>query len=441
MGIVDRAFRNVMRKVARTALVVALLSLAVATMVSMYTGVESSKANTEQMIVDHNDYLDEMVENSEDQLLQITMSSGRKMGGSGDIETTNSINDDMLETITSYECVTDVYGSIRHPVGDIDFEAMRAQMTGKEPPSGAPAEGGSRKDMASMFDYVVTGVVVDPDLNQKYSIMPTDIVDGSLLNPSDVNKVLIPEDLTGYFTGAGVGDTVEIEGQDFQVKGIFSSSIMSNMIFMNIMDARPIAGLEDGTYNEFTIYVTNITMVDYFAEELSLLYPNVRVSAFKDTGATRVESQTISIQGQIDALEEELDEVELQGNTIIGVSVCSASAIVLFIMLYTVKERTKEIGTLKALGFTKWNIMSQIIVEGVMFGTLGAVFGGLIGFLAAPAFADILLPQSDTVSAQDPSFLILGIFAIIMIVVGALGSTYPAWVAANKSPVEAMRHE
>jgi len=44
----------------------------------------------------------------------------------------------------------------------------------------------------------------------------------------------------------------------------------------------------------------------------------------------------------------------------------ATSLIVLFLMLYTVRERTKEIGTLKAIGFSNGNVMSQFMLEGVL---------------------------------------------------------------------------
>ena len=56
------------------------------------------------------------------------------------------------------------------------------------------------------------------------------------------------------------------------------------------------------------------------------------------------------------------------------IAVAATSLIVLVVMLYTVRERTKEIGTLKAIGFSNLNIMSQFMVEGVI---LSLIAGGL----------------------------------------------------------------
>jgi putative ABC transport system permease protein len=62
-------------------------------------------------------------------------------------------------------------------------------------------------------------------------------------------------------------------------------------------------------------------------------------------------------------------------------------------MLYSVRERTKEIGILKAIGFSNWNVMSQFMLEGVLIGLIGGVAGVIIGTIAAPFLSAFLLPQ------------------------------------------------
>ena len=59
--------------------------------------------------------------------------------------------------------------------------------------------------------------------------------------------------------------------------------------------------------------------------------------------------------------------------------VLATSLIVLFVMLYTVKERTKEIGTLKAIGFSNSTVMSQFMLEGVLLSMIAGVVGIAIG--------------------------------------------------------------
>ena len=139
--------------------------------------------------------------------------------------------------------------------------------------------------------------------------------------------------------------------------------------------------------------------------------------------------------------------------------VLATSLIVLFVMLYTVKERTKEIGTLKAIGFSNSTVMSQFMLEGVLLSMIAGVVGIAIGSVAAPTIASILLPSvgggsrtagavvvSGTtrfgglaVATLTPELVLLGFGVAILL--GTLGSLYPAWRAAKIRPAEAMRYE
>ena len=73
--------------------------------------------------------------------------------------------------------------------------------------------------------------------------------------------------------------------------------------------------------------------------------------------------------------------------------VLATSLIVLFVMLYTVKERTKEIGTLKAIGFSNSTVMGQFMLEGVILSMIAGVVGIAIGMVAAPTISQYLLPS------------------------------------------------
>ena len=139
--------------------------------------------------------------------------------------------------------------------------------------------------------------------------------------------------------------------------------------------------------------------------------------------------------------------------------VAATSLIVLFVMLYTVKERTKEIGTLKAIGFSNSTVMGQFMLEGILLSMIAGVVGIAIGSIAAPTITSLLLPSvgvgsrtagaaiiSGTtrfgglaVATLTPELVLLGFGVAILL--GTLGSLYPAWRAAKIRPAEAMKYE
>jgi putative ABC transport system permease protein len=107
------------------------------------------------------------------------------------------------------------------------------------------------------------------------------------------------------------------------------------------------------------------------------------------------------------------------------------------IMFYTVRERTKEIGVLKALGFSNRDVLKQFMLEGFYLGFLGGLIGVALG-MATYSFLGRWLVDSDATVHLQPTYLALGLVAAAL--AGALGSLYPAWLASRVSPMEALRH-
>jgi putative ABC transport system permease protein len=104
-------------------------------------------------------------------------------------------------------------------------------------------------------------------------------------------------------------------------------------------------------------------------------------------------------------------------------------------MTVSVMERTKEIGTFKAIGAKSLDVLlmflSEAMLTGLIGGAVGAGFGFLLGLIIG-RFID--LPVS--------SSLMLGVEVILFAVVTSiLSGLYPAYRASNMNPVEALRHE
>lgn len=104
------------------------------------------------------------------------------------------------------------------------------------------------------------------------------------------------------------------------------------------------------------------------------------------------------------------------------------------VMFVTVKERTREIGTLKAIGAKKQEILNQFLIEAVLISLTGGVIGVIVGFLALPVLHYFELPALPSVSG-----ILLGL--IFSVFTGVFFGFYPAWKAADLSPLEALRYE
>jgi putative ABC transport system permease protein len=108
-------------------------------------------------------------------------------------------------------------------------------------------------------------------------------------------------------------------------------------------------------------------------------------------------------------------------------------------MVMSVLERTREIGTLRAVGWSRGRVVRMVLGEALALSVIGGLLGILIGVALAWGVGQI--PGVGTFLAGSFS---LGLFVQGLgtaVVLGMVGGLYPAWTAANLQPVEALRYE
>jgi putative ABC transport system permease protein len=118
---------------------------------------------------------------------------------------------------------------------------------------------------------------------------------------------------------------------------------------------------------------------------------------------------------------------------------------VLNIMLVSVTDRTREIGTRKAIGASDSAILSQFVMEAIALAGLGGLVGVLlgIGLIFTTKLLIPLLGAKGFLSTFDPvlSAPPVAVAFVISLLIGLVAGGYPAWRAAQLQPVEALRYE
>jgi putative ABC transport system permease protein len=144
------------------------------------------------------------------------------------------------------------------------------------------------------------------------------------------------------------------------------------------------------------------------------------------------------IFNQADVLEQTNKLADALRNFLVAVALISllvGSIGIMNIMLVTVTERTREIGIMKALGYSSVDVLMLFLVESVIISLIGGLLGIVVGIGGAYAITGSLnLPFFYPPLVFEAGFL-------VALIVGVTAGVYPASKAAKLVPVEALRYE
>ena len=187
----------------------------------------------------------------------------------------------------------------------------------------------------------------------------------------------------------------------------------------------------DAGYDRFTI-VTNpqLESVADFATEVQD-YMNLQYYSNNEKyqiGTTTMSSMNSSMNDMIQT-------VSIAIAFIAGISLLVGGIGVMNIMLVSITERTREIGTRKALGAKNSSIRLQFIIESIVLCLIGGILGIIVGFVLGAIAASML-----GYSASAPVTAIAG-SVVFSMAIGVFFGYYPANKAAKLNPIEALRYE
>jgi len=448
----------------RAFLVIIALGFSMAIMISIPQGIIANQEAAQNLTEDYNTTIVNMQEeiNKTATLIEISASSGRGMFSSTPSGAPSGMPPAGFgqEEVFINETIGDEIRTIEHVKDVVPFLEKSSDETTSETISTPRGSFTISRPL-----YTITGVSLNSTFIDNYSILPTNIIAGENLSEGDSGVLLISLNLSEYYD-VGVGDNMEIYGVSFTVVGIYNSTGQGTMgsrsVCMNITDAQTVTG-QVGNVSRFDVYAEDVSYVDSIADVIKAAYSDLYVTTYEDR-LTNLENMQEMYTQTLNNAESTLAQTQATATQEIVIAVVATSLIVLFVMLYTVRERTREIGILKAIGFSNWNVMSQFMLEGILVSLMGGVVGIAIGSIGASFLSSLLLPHislfggssgrfqpsfgstnpgtigSETASAAlNPELMLLAFGVAVLL--GALGSLYPAWRASRTSPMEALRYE
>ena len=276
-----------------------------------------------------------------------------------------------------------------------------------------------------------------------------ELEDGAFLDDKDKYVTVIGHDIANdkfdrkIFTRNSIDITFHTNDgnsitKNFMVKGIIEKSKNSlgidDVILIPVSTLNEILGENDyGTFRAMSSSLDTIKETDEEVDKRLARHFGVPTRDMENEDA-----KPYYMSNQAEHLERLAQVSGVLGALLTSVALIAlivGSIGIMNIMLVTVTERTREIGILKSLGFTNWNVLLLFIVESIVL----SVFGGLLGtgLGVAGAYGAQMLMKLPIVFPLE--LIVVGF--TVSVIVGLIAGVYPANKAARMNTVDALRSE
>ncbi len=235
--------------------------------------------------------------------------------------------------------------------------------------------------------------------------------------------------------GNVLGRDLWIGGEAVRVVGILGSGFgTSPALYVPFSVARRLAQPGDGRpLPSVSIRVGRIEQVDTTVAELRSW---LRTRFSSDDGFSIITSGARVAQARQGFL-----VLKLVLGAITGISILVGGIGIMNVMLASVSERTREIGIRKAIGARKRDILWQFLAESVTVSAVGSALGVVVGLVGAFGITALIRRISEAPLQAAFTWWTPLVAAVAAILIGIAFGTYPAKLAAQLSPIDAIRHE
>lgn len=269
------------------------------------------------------------------------------------------------------------------------------------------------------FDEKVMGVV-GIDVDEEKKIKSYWDISGAM--PQDEKSVLLGKN-AAITLGKTEGDFIEIFGEKFTVSGIISKtgSEEDHMIFIDLHTLQRLTNSEDKVNFVEVSALCAGCPIDEIVYQIKEKIPSAEINAVLKIVKERMSA---------------INFVHRLAYILSLVIILTACFMIGIFMYASVNERKKEIGILRALGYSKFNIFSIFTIESLLIGK----FSGFVGYIGGYFLSIQLLNILDITENVHITFnifeLLLTVLAVIFL--SGLSATLPSLKASKISPSEAL---
>jgi putative ABC transport system permease protein len=252
------------------------------------------------------------------------------------------------------------------------------------------------------------------------------IVGGRWARPG-LFEIAVGKQAQSRIRGLQIGSRISLMKREFEVVGVFSaegSSFESEIV--GDLDAMASAFNRAGTENSLTVRLTDARVLSAFDRELeaNLQYP------------LTVTNEREYYEGEAGPLIGFLRGLAAFVGVVMGIGAIFAAMNTMYAI---VANRTREVGTLRALGFSRGAVLMAFVLEGLLLAVAGGVLGCLLSFLINGMSARTTAGMGEISFAFRVTAADLGYGILFAATMGVVGSLLPAARAARLPIISALR--
>ncbi|MDT8272368.1 MAG: FtsX-like permease family protein [Desulfomonilia bacterium] len=258
------------------------------------------------------------------------------------------------------------------------------------------------------------------DFSVSRVLKPWWVIDGSM---PEENGALIGSDAAALLS-LNANDRIMVNGQELLVTGILkpTGSQDDQLLFVHLNTAQNILSKQGSISMVEVAALCNACPVNDMVKQISVVLPGAKVTA---------------IQQVVKSRHEAISQFKSFSLVVSGVIVLVAGLVVVVTMMSSVRERTLEIGILRAIGFRRSHIIRIVMIEALLLSVLAGIIGYITGF-GATHLTLIFLEHERSILLSINPFLAFSAVALAT-TIGLVAGIYPSLQAAQLDPNEALR--
>ncbi|MCP4668626.1 MAG: ABC transporter permease [Deltaproteobacteria bacterium] len=238
------------------------------------------------------------------------------------------------------------------------------------------------------------------------------------------NEGVLPGSEAARVLGLSPGGIFRVKGRELKVSGVLgpTGSQDDQIVFVPLATAQSILGKEGRISMAEVAALCSFCPIEEMVEQISGALPGAKVMAIKQV-----------VQGRM----ETLGHFRKVAFGLSALVMLVGGLVVLVTMMGSVRERTRELGIFRAVGFRRSHVIRVVLMEAGIISLLAGLLGYVAG-MGATRLAIPLFTESRGVGVPFDPILAGGVL-MLALVLGLVSSTYPAFMAARLDPNEALR--